>query len=132
VSPRGWGPPPPEIGISASAGTERGGKRRAKRSRKVPDGPSLQKRSPASPASENGANRKSKSSQKQITKVAPKSQASERHFFWVTDGQITAGYVERADNQFEAFTADGHRLGIYSTLKAASKAIPVAHGGDHG
>jgi hypothetical protein len=41
----------------------------------------------------------------------------ERRSFAITDGTVTAGYVEQTDKQFEAFTADGQRLGIHQRLK---------------
>jgi hypothetical protein len=128
VSPRRRDRPPPEIGISASAGTERGGKRRAKRSRKVPDGPSLQKRSPAMPASTNGANRKSKFvSRKNNTKAAQKYQATERHFFYITHGQTNLGFVEQVGETYEAIGADERDLGTFSSLKPAADAVSASY-----
>ncbi|MGO9048145.1 MAG: hypothetical protein ACLQFW_14865 [Xanthobacteraceae bacterium] len=105
------------------------GKRRAKCSRKVLKGSLSQKRSPASAATERGTNRKSKSSQKQITKTARKSQAGERHFFYVTHGQINIGFVAQAGNEFAASDADGRKIGVFESLKAASDAISERCGG---
>jgi hypothetical protein len=105
------------------------GKRRAKRSRKVPDGPPLQKRSPASPASENGANRKSKSSQTQDKKSCPKTQDVERHFLWISHGQTTVGFVEQTGKSFVATSPDGRELGIFGDLKAAADATSAAYRG---
>jgi hypothetical protein len=102
------------------------GKRRAKRSRKVPDGPP-QKRSPAVPASTNGANRKSKFvSQKDNTKSAQKSQEIERHFFYVTHGQTNAGFIEQVDQTYRAIAPDERIIGTFNSIKAAADAVSAA------
>jgi hypothetical protein len=103
------------------------GKGRAKRSRKVPDGPP-KKRSPAVPASTNGANRKSKFvSRKDNTKSAQKSQEIERHFFWITHGQTNAGFVEQIGESYKAIAADERSLGTFACLKAAADAVSAAY-----
>jgi hypothetical protein len=104
------------------------GKRRAKRSRKVPDGPP-QKRSPASPASETGPNRKSQSSQRHNKKTEPKAQGAERHFFYVTHGQTGVGCVAQAGDVFAASDADGRKIGVFESLKAAADALSKSCGG---
>jgi hypothetical protein len=124
VSPRRRARPPPEIGISAAAGTERRGKRRVKRSRKVPDGPPpLSKRSPASPASENGANRLNKCSKRKSTSARPNAQEPERHFYWIAHGQTNIGFVEQLGDTYKAIGADERELGTFDSLKAAADAI---------
>jgi hypothetical protein len=104
------------------------GKRRAKRSRKVPDRPP-QKRSPAPGATGSGTKRFRKASQKQNTKSDVKAQAVERHSFAVYDGQVAIGLVEQADQSFAATTPDGRELGVFSSLKAAADAISAAYRG---
>jgi hypothetical protein len=107
------------------------GKRRAKRSRKVPDGP-LQKRSAGSAATEHGAkgrkNQKSRSQNKN-TKTGPKAQDAEHHFLWVTHGQETVGFIEQVGTTYAAQSLDGHALGTFCTLKAASDAVSASYSG---
>jgi hypothetical protein len=104
------------------------GKRRAKRSRKVPDGPPLQKRSPASPASENGANRLNKCSDRKSTAVRPNAQEPERHFYWIAYGQTNVGFVEQVDETYTAIAADERPLGAFDSLTAAADAVSAAFG----
>jgi hypothetical protein len=96
------------------------GKRRAKRSRKVL---TSQKRSPAPAATERRAIRKSKSSQTETTKAALKSQAAERHFFYITHGQTNVGFVSQVGSEFTARDADGRKIGLFASLKAAADAV---------
>jgi hypothetical protein len=91
------------------------GKRRAKRSRKVLDGRRQENRPSSSLAS----------AARPKGKAAPPTGHVERRSFAITDGHVTAGYVEQTDDRFEAFTADGQSFGIHPTLKAASRAIPA-------
>jgi hypothetical protein len=86
------------------------------------------KRSPASPASENGANRSNKYSKRKSTATRPNAQATERHFFWVTHGQTSAGFVEQVDETYKALGADERELGTFDSLKAAADAVSASFG----
>jgi hypothetical protein len=99
------------------------GKRWAKRSRKVLGS---KKRSPAPAATERRA--KEKSSQIDATQAAPKSQARERHFFWITHGHTNVGFVSQAGNEFTARDADGRKIGVFASLKAAADAVDRSGG----
>ena len=99
------------------------GKRRAKRSRKVLRS---QKRSPAPAATERRA--KGKSSQAGTTRAALRSQARERHFFWITHGHTNVGFVSQVGSEFTARDADGRKIGLFASLKAAAGAVD-RHGG---
>ena len=59
----------------------------------------------------------------------PKSQAGERHFFYVTHGQMNIGFVAQTGNEFAASDADGRKIGVFESLKAASDAISERCGG---
>jgi hypothetical protein len=107
------------------------GKRRAKRSRKVPDGPprKRQKGSPASPASENGANRERKCSKRKFTAARSNAQEPERHFYWIAHGQTNVGFVEQVGETYKALGADEQELGTFDSLKAAADAFSASFGG---
>ena len=82
------------------------------------------------PASTNGANCKSKFvSRKENTKAAQKSQATERHFFYVRHGQASAGFIEQVDKTYRAIGADERELGTFDSLKAAADAVSASFGG---
>jgi hypothetical protein len=105
---------------------DRLGKRRAKRSRKVPDGPP-QKRSPALAANKRRANRRIKKSQrKNNTKAGQDSQATDRHFFWITHGQTNLGFVEQIGETYKALDSDEQPIGLFDTLKGAADAVGAA------
>ena len=101
------------------------GKRRAKRSRKVPDGPP-QKRSPASPASENGAIREIKCSDRKFSAAGPNAQELERHFYWIAHGQTNVGFVEQVEED-KTLGADERDLGSFDSLKAAADAVTARY-----
>jgi hypothetical protein len=105
---------------------DRLGKRRAKRSRKVPDGPP-QKRRPALAANKRRANRRIKKSQrKNNTKAGQDSQATDRHFFWITHGQTNLGFVEQIGETYKALDSDEQPIGLFDTLKGAADAVGAA------
>ena len=87
------------------------------------------KRRPAPPASGNGPNRNARPEQKKNTKLGAETQAGERHFFYVTHGQMNIGFVAQAGNEFAASDADGRKIGVFESLKAASDAISERCGG---
>jgi hypothetical protein len=90
---------------------------RAKRLRKVSDGPPPEKRSPTLAGNKRRANRKSKFvSRKDNTESAQKSQEIERHFFWITHGQTNAGLVEQIGESYKAIAADERAPGPFATL----------------
>jgi hypothetical protein len=93
------------------------------------DPPGPRKRSPASPASENGANRELKCSKRQSTATRPNAQEPERHFYWVTHGQTNIGFVEQVDKTYKAISADDRDLGTFDCLKAAADAVSASFGG---
>ena len=95
------------------------GKWRAKRSRKVPKGSSSQKRSPASVATERGA-------ESNIPKL---SRGIERYFFYVTHGQATVGFVEQAGKNFATTAADRHDFRVFERFKAAADHVSKSCGG---
>jgi hypothetical protein len=82
-----------------------------------------QKRSPASPASENGANRVKKCSKRKSTAARPNAQEPEQHFYWIADGQTNIGFVEQVDETYKAISADERELGTFDSLKAAANAV---------
>jgi hypothetical protein len=91
-----------------------------------------QKRNPASPASETGRSRKlrkSKSRKRKSTARRPDAQEPERRFFWVTHGQINAGFVQQVDDVYKALGADERELGNFDTLKSAADAVSASFGG---
>jgi len=95
------------------------GKRRAKRSRKVPKGSSSQKRSSASTAIERGAE----------TNIPKLSRGVERHFFYVTHDQASAGFVAQVGKNFASTAADRHDFPVVERLKAAADPISKSCGG---
>jgi hypothetical protein len=106
------------------------GKRRARRSRKIPEGPPEetppQKRSPAVPASTNGANSNAKSRNRKSTSAKPSAQEPEQHFYWIADGQTNIGFVEQVGGADAAFDNDERRLGAFPTLEQAADAVSSA------
>jgi hypothetical protein len=108
------------------------GKRRAKRSRKVPEGPPDKKRSPASADTERGAEadrKNSKSvSRKTSTKQCQSTQESNRALS-VYDGRIRLAGITGNVGDFVVVMADGALLGNFKTLRLASAAISTAQGG---
>jgi hypothetical protein len=102
------------------------GKGRAKRSRKVPDS-APQNRSPASPASENGAHRELKCSKWKSTSARPDAQGPEQHFYWIADGQTNAGFVEQIGESYKAIAGDDRSLGTFTSLTAAADAVSAAY-----
>ena len=103
------------------------GKRRARRSRKIPEGPPEetppQKRSPTLAASKRRANRIKKCSDRKSTAARAKAQEPEQHFYWIADGQINIGFVEQVAETYKAISADERELGTFDSLKAAADAI---------
>jgi hypothetical protein len=102
------------------------GKRRAKRSRKVPDGAPLQKRRAGSASTEHGSKSKSRSPRKTQEPV----QAAKQQSLYVYDGQIWLGRIEKdGDLGFAAFTTADGLLGSFENLKAAADAVAMAAAG---
>lgn len=101
---------------------DRLGKRRAKGSRKVLDGPH-QKRSPTLAANKRRANRLNKCSEQKSTAARPNAQGLERHFYWIAYGQTNVGFVEQVDDTYRAIGADEQELGTFASLKAAADAV---------
>ena len=106
------------------------GKRRAKRSRKVPDGPPDKKRSPASVGAERGADRRNSKSLscKISSKRCPSTQESDR-WLSVYDGRIRLGSIIGNGDKFSVILPNGALLGSFKTLRQASAAISTAQGG---
>jgi hypothetical protein len=103
------------------------GKLRAKRSRKVPDGPP-QKRSPALAANKRRANRKIKKLEAvKGTKSKATPQAVERHFFYITHGQTNLGSVEQVGETYKAIGAGERDLGTFGSLKPAADAVSAIY-----
>jgi hypothetical protein len=102
------------------------GKRRAKRSRKVLDGPH-QKRSPTLASNKRRANRLNKCSNRKSTAARPGAQESERHFYWIADGQTNIGFVEQVEETYRAISADEWGLCTFDGLKAAADAFSACH-----
>ena len=105
---------------------DRLGKRRAKRSRKVLNGPP-QKRSPTLAANKRRANRLNKCSKRKSTAARPKAQEPERRFYWITSGQVNIGFVEQIDETYRAISADERDLGTFSIFKAAADAVSAQY-----
>jgi hypothetical protein len=105
------------------------GTTRARRSRKVPEEPPVQKRSPASPASENGAKRNNQSSPRHNTKARSASQDSECRFLWLTRGATNLGFIEQAGDVYKALGNDERVLGSFSSLQDAADAVDAAFNG---
>jgi hypothetical protein len=106
------------------------GKRRAKRSGKVLDGPApLSKRSPASPASETVPFRKIRttSSKRKFAAPEPNAQDVERHLYWVAHGQTNVGFIEQTGETYKAVGADERELGTFDALKAAADAVSASY-----
>jgi hypothetical protein len=78
-------------------------------------------------ATKRAANSKNKSLRKNNTKTRQDSQATERHFYWVTHGQTNAGFVDQVDGTYKAIGADERELGTFSTFKAAADAVSARH-----
>jgi len=122
-------------GLSVSLANQPGpeaeaGRSRAERSRKASDGrPPPQKRSPALAGNKRRAI--SQLQQRTSTRSGRTCQRFRSASLTVYDGIEIAGYLEEIDNRFAAFTVDGQSLGTFSTLVAAARAIPAAHGGVH-
>jgi hypothetical protein len=105
------------------------GKRRAKRSRKVPERSPLQKRRAGSAATERGSKSKSRSHCKTTLRQGP-AQAPRHPSLYVYDGQICLGRIEQdGDHGFAAFTTADCPLGSFGDLKAAADAVGAANGG---
>jgi hypothetical protein len=85
------------------------------------------RRSPASPASENGANRELKYNKRKSTSARPDAQGPERHFYWIADGQTNAGFVEQIGESYNALAADERALGTFANLTAAADAVSAAY-----
>jgi hypothetical protein len=107
---------------------------RAKRSRKVPEGPPDPEKRRAAPAgTEGGPNRKiSKSRSPRKTTLRPeKSQASKRANLAVYSGQVLLGLIEvrQGGSDFAAFTSGGRFIGSFPSLKAAADAVDAAASG---
>ena len=102
---------------------------RAKRSRKVSDGPPpLENGSPTLAGNKREANRE-KSQRKNNTKAETKPQDAERHFFWIASGQVNLGFVEQVDETYKAISADERDLGTFGSLKAAADAVSANFAG---
>jgi hypothetical protein len=86
-----------------------------------------QKRSPASPASENGAHRELKCSKRKSTSARPDAHGPEQHFYWIADGQTDAGFVEQIGESYKAIAADERALGTFANLTAAADAVSAAY-----
>jgi hypothetical protein len=111
-------------------GITRGSTKKAAKKRRK-SGP-RHKLSPASPVSETGRSRKlrkSQSSKRKSTARRPDAQESERHFFWITHGQINAGFVEQIDKIYKALDVAERELGIFDCLKAAADAVSASFEG---
>jgi hypothetical protein len=94
------------------------GKRRAKRSRKVLAG---QKRNVAPGATERRAHSNGKASHIETTEGARRSEARERHFFWVAHGQSNIGFVSHLGSEFTARDADGRKIGLLENLAISDR-----------
>jgi hypothetical protein len=106
---------------------DRLGKRRAKRSRKVPDGPPIT-RSPT-PVDETGAGPKANNSslrKNKNSKKPTKTQEIERHHLAVSDGHVTVGFIDQEGECFSSTDADGRKLGVFQSLRTAFYAVSVA------
>jgi hypothetical protein len=67
---------------------------------------------PALAGNKRRANRNTgKSQRRNNTKAGRDSQATEQHFFYVTHGQLNAGFVEQIDGRYKAIGADECELG---------------------
>jgi hypothetical protein len=107
------------------------GKRRAERSRKVPDGPppDPETRSPTLARHKHGAQGKQKGSSQNQNSNKPKAPQDVTAEFAVYDGQIRLGSIKEIDGVFATFAASDDRdLGTFSTLKEAFRAVCVATG----
>jgi hypothetical protein len=85
------------------------------------------KRSPASPASENGAHRELKCSKRKSTSARPDAQERNRHFYWIADGRTNAGLVKQIGESYKALAADERPLGNFANLAAAADAVSAAY-----
>jgi hypothetical protein len=56
-------------------------------------------------------------------------QEPERHFFWITYGQINAGFVDQVDDAYKAISADEQNLGTFNNLTAAADAVSANFSG---
>jgi hypothetical protein len=72
---------------------------------------------------------KSKSGRQKSAARRPEAPESERHFYWITHGQINAGFVEQIDKTYKALSADERELGNFDSLKAAADAVHASFGG---
>jgi hypothetical protein len=109
------------------------GKRRAKCSRKVPEGPpDPKKRSPGAAGTAAGTHRRGRleslNARKNNTKSKTETQESDR-FLSVYDGRIRLASITGSGGDFVVVMADGALLGSFKTLRLASAAISTAHGG---
>ena len=106
------------------------GKRRAKRSRKVPHRPpDPEKRNPAAAATARGANRKSKTSQKKTTAHRRRRQGPDRDLA-LYDGRVRLASIMGRSGRFLVVLCSGVLLGTFDTLKQARAEVSAAqHGG---
>jgi hypothetical protein len=98
------------------------GKSRAKRSRKVPDGPP-QKLSPTVAGKKRRANREKKFSGPKSIAARPNAQGPERHFYWIAHGQTNIGFIVQIGETYRAIGAGERKLGTFASLKAAADAV---------
>jgi hypothetical protein len=100
--------------------------RKAAGGRKVGTGatspPDSEKRSPALAGNKRRA-KGSSTARQSTTKKPAKTQAFERHFLTVYDGQEALGSIEQTGDRFKAATVDGRKLGTFCSLKAATDAM---------
>jgi hypothetical protein len=61
-----------------------------------------------------------------------KSQASDRHFFYIADGQINLGFVVQDGNEFAAQDIRGRAIGAFPNLQAAADAVDKQYRGGGG
>ena len=90
----------------------------------------LQKRSAPLAGNEQGANRKSESQERrQGTKSKNSTQEIARHSFTVCDGTRTAGYILQVGPRYTVLAADRSRIGEFSSLTDAARALPFVDDG---
>jgi hypothetical protein len=104
------------------------GKRRARRSRKIPEGRQVDKsEAPPRRPAEHGANRVNMCSDRKPTAAKPDAQEPERRFYWIANGQTNIGFVEQVDETYRAISADEWGLCTFDSLKAAADAFSAYH-----